>query len=135
MTLPMILYNLQRKFEEADVYEMDCRLRIICEVVRRKSFVSSKSNGRSIYNIFRLVIIIQLSVNDSTSRCPIFHFCVYFSSVASDKILAGEMLKDEQGQRYFEAWSGNNKGKSQCKLLYNKCPMSASSINKFIISE
>ncbi|KAK4007935.1 hypothetical protein OUZ56_013095 [Daphnia magna] len=107
-SLAIALNNMHRRFERAEVYEMTCRQRIICEIGAEK-----KSNF--LQNSF------AYSVNS------------FFGSVNGNKMLMESFENHKRAKSYLMAWN-EGKGGKMCKTVYDQCSMTNDSINKLIKS-
>ncbi|KZS15366.1 Uncharacterized protein APZ42_019035 [Daphnia magna] len=107
-SLAIVLNNMHRRFERAEIYEMTCRQRIICEIGAEK-----KSNFPE--NSF------AYSVNS------------FFGSVNGNKMLMESFENHKRAKSYLMAWN-EGKGGKMCKTVYDQCSMTNDSINKLIKS-
>ncbi|XP_046452454.1 uncharacterized protein LOC124200304 isoform X1 [Daphnia pulex] len=109
-SLSLMLSNMHRSFERAQVYEPACRQRIICEIGaghKMPATFPEKSFGHSV---------------DS-----------FFGSADAHKALTERLENHKRAKTYLMAWN-EGKGGKVCKAAYDQCSMTKGSIEKFIQS-
>ncbi|EFX75532.1 hypothetical protein DAPPUDRAFT_306722 [Daphnia pulex] len=109
-SLSVMLSNMHRSFERAQVYEPACRQRIICEIGaghKMPDTFPEKSFGHSV---------------DS-----------FFGSADAHKALTERLENHKRAKTYLMAWN-EGKGGKVCKAAYDQCSMTKGSIEKFIQS-
>ncbi|XP_059351272.1 uncharacterized protein LOC130696231 [Daphnia carinata] len=107
-SLAIALNNMHRRFERAEIYEMACRQRIICEIGAEKKDDFPENS-------------FAYSVNS------------FFGSVNGNKMLTESFENHKRAKSYLMAWN-EGKGGKKCKTVYDQCSMTNDSINKLIKS-